>query len=408
MQGKGIKLRHSLLAGLYFFFNSVGLKGGLLYTNLLTPFFYFWLLFKKKQPVLYPFFFFLIPFDVIHLFLGVDLKTFLVSNLLFLSTYIFVATFSYFITHYDIRPVMKQLLVFNFILTLLAIPLYFTPWKELVWYVNNFTLSVKELSRLSLFTFESSYYALLFVPVAFYYLLKVFFRQNKTAAFVILLMVALPLLLSLSLGVLAAMLLTFISLFVLDYKKILYRENYFFTISGSVALCCVVLLVLFIFYPDNPVFVRVANILQGNDSSARGRIADSFSVAWRVAGERSIWFGAGLGQVKILVYDIVKKYFNHWGEMEVYRIPNSVAETLAIFGITGIVLRFSLIFYLFFKTRVLSNYYRTALFIFIFIYQFTGSFITNIAEYVIWALAFSHVFPQYNLQVPEPKTTHDE
>ncbi|MES2688978.1 MAG: O-antigen ligase family protein [Bacteroidota bacterium] len=358
--------------------------------------------------MLYPFFFFLIPFDVIHLFLGVDLKTFLVSNLLFLSTYIFVATFSYFITHYDIRPVMKQLLVFNFILTLLAIPLYFTPWKELVWYVNNFTLSVKELSRLSLFTFESSYYALLFVPVAFYYLLKVFFRQNKTAAFVILLMVALPLLLSLSLGVLAAMLLTFISLFVLDYKKILYRENYFFTISGSVALCCVVLLVLFIFYPDNPVFVRVANILQGNDSSARGRIADSFSVAWRVAGERSIWFGAGLGQVKILVYDIVKKYFNHWGEMEVYRIPNSVAETLAIFGITGIVLRFSLIFYLFFKTRVLSNYYRTALFIFIFIYQFTGSFITNIAEYVIWALAFSHVFPQYNLQVPEPKTTHDE
>ncbi|MGZ5135232.1 MAG: hypothetical protein ACXWCG_08785, partial [Flavitalea sp.] len=42
----------------------------------------------------------------------------------------------------------------------------------------------------------------------------------------------------------------------------------------------------------------------------------------------------------------------------------------------------------FFKTKVWSNYYRLSLFLFIFIYQFTGSYLTNIAEYVIWILAF--------------------
>ena len=45
--------------------------------------------------------------------------------------------------------------------------------------------------------------------------------------------------------------------------------------------------------------------------------------------------------------------------------------------------------YFFFKTKVYSNFLRLVLFIFVFVYQFSGSFITNIAEYVIWIMAFS-------------------
>jgi hypothetical protein len=45
--------------------------------------------------------------------------------------------------------------------------------------------------------------------------------------------------------------------------------------------------------------------------------------------------------------------------------------------------------YGYFKTRVYNNYYRQALFLFIFIYQFTGSNIVSINEYVIWVLAFA-------------------
>ena len=65
-------------------------------------------------------------------------------------------------------------------------------------------------------------------------------------------------------------------------------------------------------------------------------------------------------------------------------IPNAVGDTLAAFGIFGIALRLVLQIVFFFQNQgAYSNYYRLALFLFIFIYQFTGSFITNIAEYVI-------------------------
>ena len=37
--------------------------------------------------------------------------------------------------------------------------------------------------------------------------------------------------------------------------------------------------------------------------------------------------------------------------------------------------------------------------IYIFIYQFTGSYLFNIAEYVIWALAFSQVFEEFDRKI---------
>jgi len=65
---------------------------------------------------------------------------------------------------------------------------------------------------------------------------------------------------------------------------------------------------------------------------------------------------------------------------------------------------------LFFHTKVWRNYYRLLLFFFVFIYQFTGSFITNVAEYVIWILAFTNIFHQFDVkrQSPElPKSEED-
>ena len=83
-------------------------------------------------------------------------------------------------------------------------------------------------------------------------------------------------------------------------------------------------------------------------------------------------------------------------------IPNAAAETLTIFGWIGFILRITVEIFFFFFTKVWSNYYRLLLFSFIFIYQFTGSFITNIAEYVIWILAFTNVFHQFDVYKPNP------
>jgi hypothetical protein len=69
-------------------------------------------------------------------------------------------------------------------------------------------------------------------------------------------------------------------------------------------------------------------------------------------------------------------------------------------------LRLGLEIWLFFRTGVRYNYYRLSLFLFIFIYQFTGSFIMNIAEYVCWAMAFKkgifEEFDKKNFRLPRP------
>lgn len=387
------------LAYLYFFFNNAGLAGGLLYTNLLTPFFYLWLLIKKKQPVLWPFFIIIIPFDIIHVFLGIEWKPFFVSNALLLSTYIFVRCFHYFIHHYQhLGEIYKRLLIANFGFTLIACVVYFTPYRELLWYMNKFTESVEGFHRLALLTFEAAYYSQLFAPIAFYYLLKILLRQNTQPTYMLLILVLAPLFLSLSMGVLGGMFISFGCLYVIHYKKIGYKKNFFLILAVTLILAIIGFLLLYLFNPDNALFVRIHNIYYGLDTSTKGRTTDSFGIGWKVAKERSIWFGSGLGQVKVLAFDVVKRYYNYWGNLDVVRIPNSVAETIAIFGIFGLLIRFGLIFYLFFKTKVLSNYYRTALFVFVFVYQFTGSYITSIVEYVMWVIAFSSVFKQFDVR----------
>ncbi len=398
---------YSLLAHLYFFFNKAGLPFGLLYMHLLSPLFYFWLLHKKKKTILLPFLLVVVPFGIIHLLLGVDLKSFIISNILFTGSYVFTVAFYYFINHYEhLGKIFRQLLISNFIFTLIALAFFYTPYREVFWYVRKFTKSVDSLPRLAMLTYEASYYSLLFVPIAFYYLLKVFFKQNKMNTLLILALVLIPLLLSLSLGVILASLLTLLLFYCIHYEKVFMHKRFFNNLLLLSLLVVGVGLVLWIFFPSNPIVIRLQNILAGNDTSTNGRTSDSFFIAYCIAKEKSLWFGVGLGQIKILAPEFVHKYLRYWGELDVIRIPNAMGETLAMFGIVGVVLRFLIIFYFFFKTKVLSNYYRTFLFIFIFIYQFTGSFITNIAEYVIWALAFSNVFPQFNIHKPKHPSTN--
>ena len=389
--------KYHFLAYLYFFFNSVGLAGGLLFTNLLTPVFYVWLFIKTKKPVLLPLLLVLIPFDIIHVLNGVDLKSFLVSNALFISTYVFVMSFDFWLRHYqETEELFKKILTANFAFTVLACIIYFTSFKETLWYKNKFTANVDDFYRLALLTFEASYYSLLFAPIATYYLLKVFFKLNTKPAINILILVLIPLFLSLSLGVLASMAISFAAIYIINWKKVFYKKNFFNILFLVLALMVFIMVALFIFFPENALFIRIGNILSGVDTSTRGRTTESFGIALKVANERSLLFGAGLGQVKILAFDIVKKYYNYWGDVQTVRIPNAVAETMAIFGILGLIIRFGLIFYLLFKTKVLSNHYRTALFVMVFVYQFTGSYITNIVEYVIWVLVFSSTFKQFD------------
>jgi hypothetical protein len=137
--------------------------------------------------------------------------------------------------------------------------------------------------------------------------------------------------------------------------------------------------------------------MAGTDTSAKGRTFEAFELAYIIAQLKSIWWGVGVGQVKTVGYETIINYYKYPRELfPVVRIPNAFAETLAVFGIAGIAVRLFVQIYLFFKTKVSTNQYRTLLFFYVFIYQFTGSFLTNIAEYVIWIMAFSNCFAQFN------------
>jgi hypothetical protein len=162
----------------------------------------------------------------------------------------------------------------------------------------------------------------------------------------------------------------------------------------------VLLAVLFIvlqFFPDNVIFLRIENIFKGRDSSFSGRTFDSIYLGWKVAAKKSIFFGAGAGQIKHLALGLFNQFYNNDFDISKVTIPNSIGDLMAQFGLLGVFLKLGLEVYFFFKTKVFSNYYRLGLFLFVFIYQFTGSFITNIAEYVVWILAFTvGLFPEFD------------
>jgi hypothetical protein len=312
-----------------------------------------------------------------------------------------VISFYHFINNYEHLPrLFREVLLINACLAALAIPFFFAPapYQQWFWYLNKLTVGFDKFPRLALFTYEASYYSLLLIPVWYYYILKFAFNQFGQNKWTTLLLITVPMLMSLSFGVIGATFFTALLLCLIFLPRLLRYKRAFWTVTLSCFSLIVILGLLFYFYPDNAFFARLENIAEGKDTSTNGRVKDSFTMAWRIADLKSLVFGSGLGQIKIMATEVVRRYYNYWGVFPRYDIPNAMGETLAIFGLLGVVLRLFLEIWLFFKTRVFTNYYRLALFIFIFIYQFTGSFITNIVEYVIWILAFSDIFQQFDIK----------
>jgi hypothetical protein len=201
-----------------------------------------------------------------------------------------------------------------------------------------------------------------------------------------------------SFGVIGAMLIAilfnlliyFAKLPVLTKRIILIGFSFLFAI-GLIALLA---------WPNNLVFVRLENIFQGTDTSANGRIKYAFRVASDMVAYYQAWFGVGPGQFKILFPDmIVNFYHNDLPDVLNYRIPNSMAEMLATYGIYGFTLKIGLEVYFFFRLKIYQNLYSVSLFIFLFIYQFTGSFTVNIAELGIWAIVCQSRFSQFDYKV---------
>jgi hypothetical protein len=143
--------------------------------------------------------------------------------------------------------------------------------------------------------------------------------------------------------------------------------------------------------------LRLHNIFSGYDTSGKGRTYEAFYLSMKILALKSNFWGIGLGQIKVIGTDVIKDFYLYTVDYKTVAIPNAMAETLTIFGFLGLFFRLSAEVFLFFYTQVWRNYYRLLLFVFMFTYQFSGSFITNLAEYVIWILAFTNVFEQFDV-----------
>lgn len=384
---------------LYFFVNSVALPLGLTYTTLLAPFFYIWVLLKRKKEVLLPFVTILLPFIIIHIFIiGVNLSSYTVSILNIILVYLFAQAFYTLLkVHPDPERIFRKLLVFNFILCLIGIVFYFTPYIDLFWIKQTISEKVTGVYRFKLFTYEASHYAVLFTPLFLFYISQYLLKQNRINSKLLLLMVFLPILISFSIGVIAALLAALFITFCLYFPFLIRKRRVLNFAINILVLGAIGFFILYFLFPDNAFFSRLFHIAAGEDTSGQGRTVDAFILANKILQEKSVYWGIGPGELQTVGGDIIRGYYLYSPGVPV-AIPNAVAETWVVFGWAGIIIRLSIVMLLFFYTKVWSNYYRLLLFIFVFIYQFTGSYITNPAEYVIWILAFTNAFPQFDVR----------
>ena len=210
-------------------------------------------------------------------------------------------------------------------------------------------------------------------------------------------MIFLPLVLSFSFGVMAALLISGIVTFIFNFRSLVRKRRVFNGLFFFSGLSVILVSVIYFFFQNSFFALRLINIFSGRDSSGKGRTSDAFFLADKLLEKKDEYWGVGFGQIKLIGSDVIRHYYMY-GENFVATIPNAVAETYTILGWTGVTLRMFVEIFFFFHTRVWTNYYRLWLFLFIFIFQFAGSFITNVAEYVIWLLAFTNVFDEFDVK----------
>jgi len=153
--------------------------------------------------------------------------------------------------------------------------------------------------------------------------------------------------------------------------------------------------------------LRILNIMDGNDSSINNRSSQAYFLALSIADLKSTLFGVGPGQIKILGQDLISLVYSYGtdeatGQVATARIPCSMAEVLCNFGWVGFFGKLLTELILFRKTKVKTSSFRLCLFIFMFIYQFVGSYSTSVVEIFFWVLAFSNVFPDSYFRKEQP------
>lgn len=389
------------VASIYFYLNSAGLPHGLLFTQLLTPLWAWWLLLHRARWLVVVVLV-LLPFVVAHALLGIDdVEQYAISLLLLLSALLFgLRVLAFGEDAEALERVLRGLIVSCFALSVLALLTLPTPLVEVLWSYDSISANIYRIPRLTFFTYEASYLSTLLVPLWLWAFLRWLYRPSGRPL-LWLGMAALPLILSFSLGILTTLSIVAAVLVVLRLRHVL-RHAQTAAVAASVVLAGIMLLVT-----PNPLSERISNIVRGYDTSGNSRTYISMRLGVQVAEMRSEWWGTGLGQTKVIASEFIRKpQFVLKGQTP--RLPNAIAETIATFGWIGLSVRFGLQVWLFFAARVWQNGFQLSLFLVPFIFQFAGSYLVNIAEFVLWALSARRSFPEFDFSSASRATAEAE
>jgi len=383
---------------LFVFFNNALLPHGLLYSTFVSPFFVYWLYRDKRSS---PFVLLIvllalpIPF---HLAQGVVARYYGTSLLLLMSVGALFFTVLETARRLGSRLdfILQRLLALNTLLVIVA--LLVLPSREMrVWFWNllPFSPGIAPFPRLDLLAYEPSHYGLLMAPTFIYFILRLC-TGNVRAKLLITLAVLIPLLLTLSFGIIASIVIA-VGLTTVRHWRVMPKFFHRLIFYGGAGVVLATL-ALGAVWPRNPAFERVRRITDGYDTSAKGRTSDAFMFADRLLKESNPIFGIGPGQIKVRAHRMIIEHYQYRGKWtELVRIPNSTAEVMASFGYYGLLLKLFIPLFFFLRWKLHTNVFNKSLFIFIFLYQFTGSFMTNAAEAICWALALGARLPEFDV-----------
>jgi hypothetical protein len=370
------------LAVVYLLFNNFLLPFGLLYTTILTPIFYFWLLRKCARHIILKFVVVSAPFVVAHLLLGIQLPgQYLRSYALLLLTYITVYAFYMGLSRTKpLNSLVETLIVLNAVFAGIAVVAKHTPLGPLLWIRTVLSNEDPATLRLALLSYEPSAYAVLLVPLLVFATFRAIISPGAKTIFQ-LFMVAVPFFLSGSLGGFGTVLLA------LGIASLVFRRDIMKLKSAKILAALAGLALFAAVLQGNILTQRAGNALTGQDASTSFRTEGSFALAYVIAATKSLWWGVGFGQSTV----VGDQFIGALGFLQETLLPNAIAVTFAQMGIMGVLLRVGIEVYLFVRTGVRHDCFRLTLFLTMFLFQFAGSFNTNVPEFVTWILAFTPV-----------------
>ncbi len=374
------------LAILYFFFNRVGLPIPLTYTILLAPLLFLWLYREGMRWLTLKFLICLSPFIVAHAILGVESPVDYVRSSVLLWA-VFITVFACCWALLKCRRLdrlFEQLIVLNFFAAMAAVVLLPTSASQFLWSGQSSLVGGSDSTRLQLLTLEPSEYAGLIAPLLIFAFLRLFQHPGKRN-FIYAAMVAVPMLFSQSLGGITMCTAALGVALIPAYSRLLKQPR------SILILALIVLLIVGILIVPNSISDRFLQVETGADSSAHSRTDNGLIFAYAIAASKSIWWGVGLGQAKLLNPSEVGVAGVGFTSGV---IPNFISGNLAQLGIVSVLVTFGLEIYLFFRTRAYRNPFRLAMFVFAFLEQLTGANIVDVQFYLIWCFAFAPFFPE--------------